>query len=168
MKVIGISNHGSSTTYHDIGWNFVKRLTPNNKVQYLNNSENVNNIFNDIKKLCSNQDKYVIVVIDDINLNIGSFKLSKIKNTGHNGLKQVYRNRMYLSNCYLFRIGIGDDAVSDRIDMDDYVLSNISIQLKEYVIRLSNAWNMAITAFFKKENMDLSVLNSLIKENLKI
>lgn len=107
-----------NSLYLDININsekviFLKPLT------YMNNSGEAVRRFSDFYKI---NPEDILIISDDLNLDIGKFRLrSRGSSGGHNGLKSII-NRLGSDNFKRLRVGIG----KDNGDIVDYVLSKFS------------------------------------------
>ena len=80
----------------------------------------------------------VLVVLDDIDLDLGTYRFRENGSGGtHNGLRNIVQ-LMKTTNIKRIRIGIGRD---EKLDLADYVLSKISKQNKE---KINDAMDRAI------------------------
>lgn len=71
----------------------------------------------------------VIVVYDDIDLPLGAIRIRKEGSAGtHNGMKNVIAN-LGTTEVARIRVGVGDDR--GKMQLKDYVLSNVSGEKKE-------------------------------------
>ena len=148
--IVGLGNPGKEyeKTRHNVGFNFInyyldkmgfsvnwsikfdglvyETRIDNNKVIFLKPQTFMNLSGNSVRKVI---DFYhidiedILVVSDDLDLNIGNFKLRMNGSSGgHNGLKDI-ESKIGSSNYKRLKIGI---SKNDGIDTKDYVLGNFS------------------------------------------
>lgn len=164
--VVGLGNPGREyeKTRHNVGFNFVdyyinkidgsvkwnskfdgliyETKIKNDKVLFLKPQTFMNLSGNSVRKV---MDYYhidindIIIISDDLDLNIGNYKLRLSGSSGgHNGLKDI-ENKIGSSNFKRMKIGI---SKNNDIDTKDYVLGNFSSNEKKVLddlfLELSN------------------------------
>ena len=86
----------------------------------------------------------ILIVLDDIDLPCGKFRIRESGSAGtHNGLRNIVQ---ILANTNFKRVRIGIDS-TPRLDLIDYVLSNISKENKE---KINDAINLAKKDLFSR------------------
>lgn len=102
----------------------------------------------------------ILVISDDLDLNIGNFKIKdKGSSGGHNGLKDI-ENSIGTSEYKRLKIGINNDK---NIDTKDYVLGKIS---KEYLKRYDDLFNFLCTVLDDYFNISfVELMNKYNKKN---
>lgn len=94
--------------------------------------------------------KDIIVVVDDINLEIGKLRL-RIKGSsgGHNGLKNIEK---YLNSDEYKRIRIGVGSNNSYSDLSDYVLSRFNKEELNILEKSINDSKEALILFLENKN----------------
>lgn len=155
--VLGIGNPGSryNNTRHNIGFHILDRFADKHKLLfkeseydyvYAGGELNTSPFFL-IKPttyvnlsglaavdLCDHYDippENLLVVVDDVNLNLGKLRVRKAgSDGGHNGLKSIIYH-LVTDNFPRLRFGIGSDF--EKGDMADFVLSKFDSDEKEEI-----------------------------------
>ena len=101
----------------------------------------------------------LLVVSDDLDLNIGNFKLRLSGSSGgHNGLKDI-EQQLSSNNFKRLKIGISNNK---NIDTKDYVLGKISQEEKDILEELFKKLNNVVDDYF-----DISFSELMNKYNSK-
>lgn len=94
----------------------------------------------------------ILIVSDDLDLNVGNFKLRLNGSSGgHNGLKSI-ESSVGTSNYKRLKVGISKNIVSDT---KDYVLGNFSKEEKETLEKLFDFLYSVLDDYFVLEFEDL-------------
>lgn len=149
--IVGLGNPGAQyeKTRHNIGFQildliqtqFQKQFTFNSKFECFELKEKINNenvffikpttymnlsgnALIKVKNYFKVDTADILVIVDDINLPIGSVRIRESGSTGgHNGLKSI---EMVLGTNQYKRIKIGCGKPNVDVDLKDYVLANFS------------------------------------------
>lgn len=177
--IVGLGNPGKeySNTRHNIGFDFIEQyldykkiekkwsskfeglllqtVVGNEKVLFLKPQTFMNLSGNSVVKVCNYFNitvEDVLVICDDLDLNIGNFKLKANGSCGgHNGLRDI-ENKLNSSEYKRLKIGISKNK---QFDTKDYVLSKFSKEeLKIYSDLFSNL-NSILDDYFKMPFGDL-------------
>ncbi len=90
--------------------------------------------------------KDILVIQDDLDLEVGTYKLKKDSSAGgHNGIKSII-NRLGTQEFNRLKIGLSHDK---SIDTKDYVLGDFSKKEKELLDNLQKDFNGIIDTFIK-------------------
>ncbi len=90
----------------------------------------------------------ILVIQDDLDMEIGSYKLKNNSSSGgHNGLKSII-NELNSDKFGRLKIGIGKN---NRIPVDKYVLSKFSKEELEVINSNQDKFNTIIDLFIKEE-----------------
>lgn len=155
MLIVGLGNPGKQyeKTVHNVGFMVVDRLLDKlgvkakdkgceavfattfckgNKVIIAKPQTYMNLSGESVKQLVKYNDMNasdVVVVYDDIDLPLGAIRIRKEGSAGtHNGMKNVIAN-LGTTEVARIRVGVGDDR--GKLQLKDYVLSNVSGEKKE-------------------------------------
>lgn len=155
MLIVGLGNPGKQyeKTVHNVGFMVVDRLLDKlgvkakdkgceavfattfckgNKVIIAKPQTYMNLSGESVKQLVKYNDMNasdVVVVYDDIDLPLGAIRIRKEGSAGtHNGMKNVIAN-LGTTEVARIRVGVGDDR--GKMQLKDYVLSNVSGEKKE-------------------------------------
>ena len=148
--IVGLGNPGKeyTNTRHNIGFNFIdgylnyKKINPvwkkkfdglyfmcnisGEEVFFLKPQTFMNLSGNSVKKIVDYFNipiSDILIISDDLDLNIGNFKLKMSGSSGgHNGLKDI-SEKLLTSDFKRLKIGISNDK---NLDTKDYVLGNLS------------------------------------------
>ena len=94
----------------------------------------------------------LLIISDDLDLNLGNFKLKmRGSSGGHNGLRDI-ENKIHSSNYKRLKIGI---SKSDNINTKDYVLGTFSKNEKEVLFSLFDSLCPVLDDFFHLDFSDL-------------
>lgn len=94
----------------------------------------------------------ILVISDDLDLNLGNFKLKNNGSSGgHNGLKDI-ENKIHSSNYKRLKIGISKDF---NLDTKDYVLGNFSKEEKDILNSLFTSLSDLLDDYFLLSFSDL-------------
>ena len=94
----------------------------------------------------------ILIVSDDLDLNVGNFKLRLNGSSGgHNGLKSIESN-LGTSNYKRLKIGISNDKDTDT---KDYVLGNFSKEERKILEDLYKSLHNVLDDYFKIDFEDL-------------
>ncbi len=177
--IVGLGNPGKEyqNTRHNIGFSFLdfyldyKKIIPNwskkfNGLMYKVNLNGENVIFfkpqtymnlsgNAVIEIMSYYQIKVedlFIISDDLDLNIGNFKLKMNGSAGgHNGLKDI-ENKIHTSNYKRLKIGI---SKANEIDTKEYVLGVLSKEEKKIIDSLYLYLCNVIDDYFKLNFSDL-------------
>ncbi len=173
--LVGIGNPGIKYSYtrHNIGWELIDKFNSNfdfqvvkNTAEYelwkgdYNNTELytmkpltfVNNsglpLKKVLKKLNITSDQ-ILIVVDDINLQLGEIRLKKHGSSGgHNGLKSIF-NQLQTQNIPRLRLGIGVKDIYNH-DLISFVLGKFKNNELIYVDRMIEESILALDDIFNK------------------
>mgnify|MGYP001183823510 FL=1 len=173
--LVGIGNPGRKYSYtrHNIGWELIDKFNSNfdfqvvkNTAEYelwkgdYNNTELytmkpltfVNNsglpLKKVLKKLNITSDQ-ILIVVDDINLQLGEIRLKKHGSSGgHNGLKSIF-NQLQTQNIPRLRLGIGVKDIYNH-DLISFVLGKFKNNELIYVDRMIEESILALDDIFNK------------------
>ena len=173
--LVGIGNPGIKYSYtrHNIGWELIDKFNSNfdfqvvkNTAEYelwkgdYNNTELytmkpltfVNNsglpLKKVLKKLNITSDQ-ILIVVDDINLQLGEIRLKKQGSSGgHNGLKSIF-NQLQTQNIPRLRLGIGVKDIYNH-DLISFVLGKFKNNELIYVDRMIEESIFALDDIFNK------------------
>lgn len=112
------------------------------------------------KKLGINNED-ILVVVDDMDLQLGDLRLKSISKTHHNGVKSIM-NELKLDKINLLRIGIGKPNKDTKVI--DYVLSNFTDEEKK-IIKL--IYPIALDYIEKFVSLGLDKAINIINSNKK-
>ena len=177
--IVGLGNPGKEyeKTRHNVGFRFIDFYTQkidgavswtskfdgliyetrinNNKVVFLKPQTFMNLSGNSVRKVV---DYYnididdVLIVSDDLDLNIGNFKLRLSGSSGgHNGLKDI-ELKLGSSNYKRLKVGISKE---NNMDTKDYVLGNFSTTENKILENLFNELSLVIDDYFTMTFNDL-------------
>ena len=177
--IVGLGNPGKdySNTRHNVGFNFIDNYLENKKIvdswkrkfDGLYIKTNINNedvIFlkpqtfmnlsgNSVKKVVeyfgiSVSD--ILVVSDDLDLNVGNFKLKMNGSSGgHNGLKDI-SEKLGTNDFKRLKIGISNNK---EIDTKNYVLGKFSKEEIEILNELFKKLNIVLDDYFVESFQNL-------------
>ena len=154
--IVGLGNPGREyeSTRHNIGFMMIDKYT-----LFKNIANKWNYKFNGLY-LETNLFGEKVIFSDDLDLNIGNFKIKdKGSSGGHNGLKDI-ENSIGTNEYKRLKIGINNDK---NIDTKDYVLGKIS---KEYLKKYDDLFNFLCTVLDDYFNISfVELMNKYNKKN---
>ena len=177
--IVGLGNPGKeyTNTRHNIGFQFIdyylekKNINDSwtkkfdgiyiqtnigkEKVIFLKPQTYMNLSGNSVSKVCHYFDidiSDVLVVCDDLDLNVGNFKLRANGSCGgHNGLRDI-ETKLSSSEYKRLKIGISNNK---NLDTKDYVLGKFSKEENEIYVELFNNLCVVLDEYFKLPFGDL-------------
>ena len=181
--IVGLGNIGKEyeKTRHNVGFLLVDNIASKYNIQfsktnyfyyakiedfalikpttYMNNSGKA--IYEAKKKFNIDDNENILVIVDDIYLALGIFRLRKKGNPGgHNGLKSI--EKYLLSNEYTrIRVGI---SKNQEFNLKNFVLGRFSAKELKIIENLSSYLTELIDVYIKSDFQELLNYNS--KNNL--
>lgn len=177
--IVGLGNPGKeySNTRHNIGFNFldfyldykkiddkwtskfdgkyIQTTINGEKVLFLKPQTYMNLSGDSVRKIVDYFDisiDDILVVSDDLDLNIGNYKLKANGSCGgHNGLRDI-ENKLGTSNFKRLKIGISNNK---ELDTKDYVLGSLSKEEKNSIFELYKDLCVVLDDYFSLPFGDL-------------